>query len=179
MTHNPVFITDERSSCFNFLCCVLTASFPHPHPFPPPRPFPVPSPLPPFLSFTVYFGETTPLPDQSCCSFLDNCSYFPSPCERSRNDSVFACSSIAVYLFVMPAASRTFMPLPCSMICVSNALFFLSSRVPPFLLIFCLVIGFLPPCLQFFTIPTQLATTTPSYRSRTPTHNGYRHAFSI
>lgn len=37
-THNPVFITDERSSCFNFHCFFLTPLSPHSTPFlsPPP-----------------------------------------------------------------------------------------------------------------------------------------------
>jgi len=168
-----------RSSCFNFLCCALTASFPHPHLFSPTRPSPVPSPLRPFISFTVYFGETTPLPDQSCCSFLDDCSYFPSPCERSRNGSVFAYPFIPVYLLCQRPHALS-CPSPFCLfhdLCFertilsflsSSAHFLLSHRFSPS-----------PLTCNSFTIPTQLATTTLSYRSRTPTHNGYHHAFSI
>ena len=113
-THSPVFITDERSSCFNFFCCFLTASFPQPH-----RSFPVPSPPPFFLSFLVYFGETTPLPDPSCCSFLDDCSYFLSPRERPHNGLV------SVYLY-----SRVFF-------CYARGLT-RSHAPPPFYLLLCL-----------------------------------------
>ena len=136
-THNPVFITDERSSYFNLLCCSLTASFPRPHPFP--------CPLPLFSSFFLSYtlGETTPLSNPSCCSFLGDCSYFPRRTRGHVMVLVFAYLSIPMYCLLCQKSyvlSRPPLPIPWSVFRTHCSPF--SLRVLLFLLVSCLVIGF-------------------------------------
>lgn len=116
------------------------------------------------LCFLVYFGETNLLLNPPCCSFLDRFHIFT---HRASDPIMVLCFPNLSTPCIRLLCQRSHAPscpsilFACSMPCVPNTV--LCSSVLDFCSLSCLVIGFVSfSCLQFSTIPTQFAQTTPN-----------------